>query len=404
MITLFGQPASAAKAHFDGTHRTRAPEETFADYARHMPAMGITRIGNVTGLDRIGFPVCVAVRPNARALSTSQGKGRSLAAARVSALMEAIETWHGERPEGEIRIASHAELSREGPVPPLRDFPVRADAHLSERHPIPWIRGWDLMAEAPAWLPLETVSTNFVEGGNRPAFLRSTNGLASGNHMLEAVVHALCEVIERDALTMSGLSGTPVPVDPHSVPDPELRQLLDELAEKAVAVFLTDLTCDTGVPTFSCELIDDPESPAWRALPQVDGHGTHLDYRVALSRAVTEAIQARATVISGSRDDLFPQDYRDAVSIEDQLARVENRSAAPLATVRSDATASFEGDLALLLDRLRAVGVRHVLACDLRRSEIGIPVVKVVVPGLEPVRTPFYQPGPRARAVLKEAA
>lgn len=404
MTELFGQNYAASKGYFEGTHRTRAPEESLADFTRHMPAMGITRIGNVTGLDRIGFPVCVAIRPNARALSTSQGKGRSLAAAKVSALMEAVETWHGERPKGEIRIASHAELKRETAMPPLYDFPVRADAELSETHPLPWINGWDLMTGKPSWLPLETVSNNFVEGGQRPVFLRSTNGLASGNHMLEAVVHALCEVIERDALTMSSLSGGGLAICPRSVPDPDLAMLLEELEAKEVAVFLTDRTVDTRVPTFTCELIDNPESPMWRALPQVDGHGAHLDYSVALSRAVTEAIQARATVISGSRDDLFPQDYRDATSIEHQLRRISERGGAPLVTDWIDAADSFEADLDILLERLRGVGVRHVLICDLSRGEFGIPVVKVVVPGLEPVRTPFYRPGPRARAFLKEAA
>jgi YcaO-like protein with predicted kinase domain len=64
---------------------------------RFMPAMGITWLANVTGLDRIGLPVCVAVRPNWRALSTSQGKGETIEAAKASALMEAIESWHGAR-------------------------------------------------------------------------------------------------------------------------------------------------------------------------------------------------------------------------------------------------------------------------------------------------------------------
>jgi ribosomal protein S12 methylthiotransferase accessory factor len=405
MIMFNGQELSAPKGFTNGTHRTRSPEETFAVYAPHMAAMGITRIANVTGLDRIGLPVCTAIRPNARALSTAQGKGRTLAAARTSALMEAIESWHGERVTGNIRVATHAELAREVAMPPLADFALRADADLGPAHPVPWVRGWDLMISQTTWVPLDCVSTNFVEGGRSPRFLRSTNGLASGNHLLEAIVHGLNEVIERDALTLASLAGSATAaVDPATVPDPYFRALHDRLCTKGLRLYLDDVTSDIGVPTFSCRLMDDPDSAGWRALPQVDGHGTHLDYEVALSRAVHEAIQSRATVISGSRDDLFPSDYRDAVSAADHLRNLGVRKQYPLITSSRAAASSFEADLETLLGRLRAAGVASVMVVDLTRPPFDIPVVKVVVPGLEPPRTAFYQPGRRAAALLKVAA
>src|SRR5439155_960795 len=59
-------------------------------------AIGITRVANITGLDRIGIPVVTVCRPNARSLSVSQGKGVTLAAARASGLMEATELYHAE--------------------------------------------------------------------------------------------------------------------------------------------------------------------------------------------------------------------------------------------------------------------------------------------------------------------
>ena len=65
--------------------------------------MGITRLGNVTGLDRIGIPVVVAVRPNSRSVSVSQGKGIELPQAMTSALMEAVEGVHGELARKERR-------------------------------------------------------------------------------------------------------------------------------------------------------------------------------------------------------------------------------------------------------------------------------------------------------------
>src|SRR5690349_14780816 len=63
------------KRYRRGTHRAVAPAETFARFARHARALGITRIADVTGLDYLGLPVFMAVRPNARSLSVCQGKG-----------------------------------------------------------------------------------------------------------------------------------------------------------------------------------------------------------------------------------------------------------------------------------------------------------------------------------------
>src|SRR5271155_3839226 len=85
-----------AKNFRRGTHRTISPSETW-EWVRPLASrMGITRVGNVTGLDRIGIPVAVAVRPNSRSVSVSQGKGLDVAQAMTSALMEAVEGFHAE--------------------------------------------------------------------------------------------------------------------------------------------------------------------------------------------------------------------------------------------------------------------------------------------------------------------
>jgi ribosomal protein S12 methylthiotransferase accessory factor len=71
---------------FNGS-RVRPPEQTWNAIKPRLREFGITRVGEVTGLDRIGLPVWIAIRPNARTLSVSQGKGLDDTAARVSAAM-----------------------------------------------------------------------------------------------------------------------------------------------------------------------------------------------------------------------------------------------------------------------------------------------------------------------------
>jgi len=111
--------------------------------------------------------------------------------------MEAIEDWHAEFPEGPFRNARAAELSREGPaVVRAAELPrCRAEVHLTDQRAVDWVRGEQLPQGQPVWLP--ACSAFVVE----PMLLRGdSNGLASGNHIVEATLHALYEVIERDAI------------------------------------------------------------------------------------------------------------------------------------------------------------------------------------------------------------
>ena len=104
------------KSSTEATHRAVPPAETLARIRPLLPQMGITRIANVTGLDVIGIPVAQAIRPNAKGLSISQGKGADLDCARVSAAMESVEGYHGEQTAGPLRMASYREMRRSSPV------------------------------------------------------------------------------------------------------------------------------------------------------------------------------------------------------------------------------------------------------------------------------------------------
>ena len=189
--------------------------------------MGITRLGNITGLDRIGIPVAVAVRPNSRSVSVSQGKGLDLPQAMASALMEATEGFH-------------AEEIGQGGAPPIASLPpsravVDPDCLCTTGRPfdpdaaIAWIEGYDLLRREPCWVPAEIVHTDYT----RPLdgyFLAGSNGLASGNHLVEAISAALYELVERDAVALWSASGIRAraqrALDLASIDDPDCRALL----------------------------------------------------------------------------------------------------------------------------------------------------------------------------------
>jgi ribosomal protein S12 methylthiotransferase accessory factor len=375
------------KTYTRGTHRSRTPTETLAEYGKLAPHFGITRIANLTGLDCIGIPVFTSIRPNARSLATAQGKGLDNEAAKASALMEGIELWHAEFVDGPLRHDSHEALARAGnPLLDPRQLPhFRQPAAAAPRL---WIEGHDLLTNGPCWVPFDAVTMNSVGTPERGTeLLRGTNGLASGNHRLEAIVHGLCEVIERDAESLWRLTDVLDQLDLATVSDPYCREVLDRLKDAGVFAAAWDITSDVGVPTYGCAIMEPPDAGRLRSLGIHFGFGTHLAPEISLGRALTEAVQTRLTYIAGSRDDFFRSDYarnRD----QDLLKQIWNEVFDAPLNVRwgeraSLATGSFDDDLAILLERIRAVGVKQLAVVDLTRPEFGIPVVKVIVPGLE---------------------
>ena len=118
-----GDVPGDAKVYRGGTHRSRRPEETLRAFLSHAGRMGITRLANVTGLDNIGIPVYMACRPLSRSIAVSQGKGLTPAEAKISAFMEAAETWHGETITLPLKMASFDELSRDHRVIDVAGLP-----------------------------------------------------------------------------------------------------------------------------------------------------------------------------------------------------------------------------------------------------------------------------------------
>ncbi len=391
-MRIDGRDYRQAKAHVtSATHRSRAPAQTLADFGRHMPTLGITRLANVTGLDCIGIPVFMAVRPNARSLAVAQGKGADSEHARASALMESVENWHAEWIARPARIASCWEMLDQAPSVDVASLPLRAGATLRRDLPMPWLEGFDLLAGQPVWVPYEYVTMNtLLHHSFQLTFFNSSNGLASGNHLLEAVLHGLLEVIERDALAQWGAEpGNSLPatrVDAESIAEPGCRALLQRFARAGVDVAVWDATSDLGVPTYACAISQRSARRGWHHPGVYRGFGCHLSPAVALDRALCEAAQSRLTVISGSRDD-NPAEVYAAHGAPERTAALREAyfdGAGQVAFgARADlASASFEEDIGYLLAALRGAGLERVVVVDLTRPELGIPVVKVVVPGL----------------------
>lgn len=385
---------TVAKGWTHGTHRATNPDETLHTISRHFDTIGITRLADITGLDTIGIPVFAAIRPNSESLSVSQGKGLSPMLARVSAAMESIELFHAEKYEGCTVTASYRDLTRQGEL--VCDPHYLNQSPSSIYHddlPLRWTRGTDLTSGARVCVPCDLVGyKGVVTGPKAPLFISSSNGLASGNHHLEAISHAICEVIERDALLLWGLrAASREPDDTYvrldTIDSPACRELLLKLEHAGVSVFIWEQTSDVGIPSFGCVLLEHQRNGLSPLRGVFSGYGCHLSKEIALVRAITEAAQSRLTYISGARDDMYRSEYAllkaDAYH-EKWVAHFDRvRPRRDFAAIPSLETASLESDVGKQLELLQAAGLDQVVVVDLARPEYGIPVVRVVIPRME---------------------
>jgi ribosomal protein S12 methylthiotransferase accessory factor len=366
-----------------------------------LPRFGITRLGVLTGLDTVGIPVAAAFRPNSRSIAVHQGKGRTPATAKVSAVMEAVECWHAENADLPLRLACLEEILRRGPAVLPERLPLTGAGDPTAARFL-WTEAEDLVSGTRLWVPYELVSADLTSPA--PAgfglFRQTTNGLGAGNTLVEAMLHGIYEVVERDAVALwhAASSGHQARrcIDPARIDGPESQWMLAKLAAASVDLCIWDVTTDIGLPSFLV-LTCDKDGVAG-VEPEV-GSACHASADVALSHALAEAAQSRVTRISGARDDYLPESFDVAARFaRDQAARRLLRTPPARPFCARNRAATPEADLEAALAALLRCGMPQVACIDLSRADIGIPVVRIIVRGLEgPWPTDGQPLGIRAR-------
>lgn len=374
--------SSCKKLYSKETQRAVSLDETLLKAESRLPAAGITRVADITQLDRVGIPVFSCIRPTAKAgaISVYNGKGATPLAARVSAMMEGIERYSGEYQFTEPVIRTYRQMVTEGAT--LNPADLILPMGLDPEAPLMWVEGYNLMSDQPIYVPAHAVYhplPKFVP----PLFRTSTNGLASGNTLEEAVFHALTEVIERDAWSLvETLRDAGPGID---LPDSGMvSSMADQFTRNDIEVHLRDITSDIGIPTIAA-VADDVmlKDPALLTI----GMGTHTNATIAAIRALTEVAQSRLTQIHGAREDTTVAEFRKKMGY-DRTKRInrhwfEVKKSITFNEIHSCDTPDFLDDITYILRTLQARDLRQVIAVDLTRPEINIPVVRVIVPGLE---------------------
>jgi ribosomal protein S12 methylthiotransferase accessory factor len=403
----------------DGGHRVVTPEETLARYLHHVSPI----TGAVPALERVplngdgvlhvyvaGANVSRAhgdlarLRRDLRALNA--GKGTSDAQARASGLCEGLERYSGvfrgdepRRParSGELggaaippgecmlfserqyreRDARNPTASRFGYIPP----PFDPEADLD------WSPVWSLTRRETRYLPTAFCYYDYPQPDGQEFCVACSNGNAAGNTLEEAILQGFLELAERDAVALWWYNRVRRPgVDLDSFGEPYLDRLRTYLCGHGREFWGLDLTADLGVPVFAvaCRRTD--------GLPEqiVLGFGAHLEPRVALLRAATEMIQMLSSPLLNP-DGKDPGDPGADPETAHWLATATATNQpyllpaeAPPRTAASYPRA-WSDDMAEDVRACQAVVERaglEMLVLDQTRPEVGLPVAKVIVPGL----------------------
>jgi ribosomal protein S12 methylthiotransferase accessory factor len=392
--------------------RMRTPSETLRRIRPLLRPLGVTRVGLLTGLDVVGIPVAFATRPNSFSLSVFQGKGIDVDGAMASAAMEAVETRVAETPPGDLTVESFAARLRRGTATiDLDDVHRCVPEEIDVHRPTPWCEGLDLLSGDAVAVPWGLVGIDH-RVPRPPGYEQSSDGLASGNSPAEAVLHGLCELVERDAWTLARLRPrvrlAASRVDPRVFRDPVVDVLVTRIESAGMTLVLLDITSDIAIPAFMAIIVpaagQDGGDLRWSEI--CGGCGCHPSAARAAIRAITEAAQSRLTVIAGSRDDLTPRQYQAmGPSAADHPA--VPLAAAPFREAPADAVLSggIQGAIAGILSRLAAVGIRRVVAVPLGDGSLPVSVVRVIAVGLEvDLDGAATRLGARAARALTEAA
>jgi len=407
LVPLAAQVQRAPKFHGTGVHRTVSARETCQRVAPVLSRIGASRLADITGLDHLGIPVYSCIRPSANRVSVSVtcGKGTSRAHARAGAIMEAIEYYCAEPGPQALRRQSFENLCRSENALDPADLilpgwsPYRPDRLLE------WLPSWNLVTGETCWVPANAVLHPYLPDDKATMILRAnTNGLASGNVMEEAICHGLAELIERDSWSLCWVKvkyggGDLYPgVNVRALSGP-LRWLIERFREERVRLHVRDITSELGVPAYYAASF---EELAYGYLAH-EGMGAHPDPSIALARALTEVAQSRAADIQGSREDLAYWRRRagNGKAAANGWAFTQARRDSSLCThgVRHS---DIRDDIAWMVGRLACHGLQRILVVDLTQPRVGVPVVRVIVPGLEYAAIDEYRVGPRCRHAAEQ--
>jgi ribosomal protein S12 methylthiotransferase accessory factor len=414
-------------------------EKTLMHVSEISRKIGLTRIADITYMDKLYIPNYSCVLPGTEDyIWVYSGKGPTKQHAKVSAIMESIERYSALPTNysrkfitGTFNQLKHSYnlLHPDEVVEPLT-FDFQNDMLMD------YVEGYDIINKENILVPAALALFRYTPNSPslNPFAFHHTNGLASGNVVEEAVCHALCEVIERDAISLAQLRASAIPfhilykiyqnlriegyhintiskehfLDDNSLyPDVKISEdnffpvtkLINKFKKFNIELIIKDITTNIKIPTFNVACVE------WISHDYgylAEGHGTHPDKRIAILRAITEVSQTRAANIQGARDDLRKIHYNynntDDKNAWQFMSSQKTINFSDIITYQNE---DILDDINLIIKFFKEVGLNRAIIVNLTNPKINVPVVRAIVPGLETFKISKSVMGFRARRSFK---
>ncbi len=400
---------------YASSYRSSPLAVTLKNAARFAKRLGISRVTDITRLDRLGIPVFASVRPSAHqgSLCVNAGKGLTEDEARAGAYMEAIEfamAEPGASPVKLVRAPVLDILDGRHRTDAILDFCPTLGAEIRVDEPILCVQATDVL-ENECLVPAELVFHPFSSDEPRHAYFGSdTNGLASGNSVLEASLHGLLEVIERDICSFQSICDTSRYVVLGSLPQTQRHVI--ELMQ--AAGFELIVRCMPNIYKLAYFMAVLWERGVHEPLLVNTGFGCHIDASIALTRAITEAVQSRLSIIHGARDDLAERHRKFQDWHAERRCEYARRLAARLAQKtpaisfnevpnRAAQCDSLDAAMTMLAHILKSQGFARIWKVIFTTQHDPVQVVRVLVPKLECFNEVNRRVGKRLRAYARAA-
>jgi len=384
--------------------RSLPPETTLLNARQWAATAGISEVTDITEFDVLGVPVFVSVRPQARGEAFTFGKGLRPVDAEVGAYMEALEFYFAEPGIGDVSThwgSARDVAGHERADDAILDFVPLLQREVDLDGPLLLASVQDLESGAERAIPAELIYYPAPDVG-QSLFGSSTNGLASGNSVLEATIQALLELIERDIWSFEFVRNASKLVEAASLPD-EVREIVGRAEQNGLQLKVRTIHNDYGIPFFAA-FVFDLNNPSRKTFN--GGWACDLDRDRAVLRAVTEAAQSRVAFIHGGRKvPTSPQD-QDAERVRRHMLGVSDPQQQVLLTDIPDLAVA--GTLQQKLDALIAI-LRRVVQEPIYRvvftpPDLPLQVVRVVVPLMENLKETRVRVGRRLKAAIESAS
>jgi ribosomal protein S12 methylthiotransferase accessory factor len=379
--------------------RVVAPHTTLRHAKAWAKLAGVHAVRDITAMDCLGVPIFVSERRGPASLAYAFGKGRLPIDSEVGAYMEAIEAYFAEPGVArvETRCGRPNELSGVGAgCDPILEFAPKFDCRVDPDRALLLARAKDVESGAEGWIPAELAFNRAPPGVDTLLYGSSSNGLASGNTVLEASIHALYELIERDIWSIEFVRNRSARVGDDGLPC-DVRSIVAAAARNGLALVIRYVPNDYGIAFFAAFLFD-PNKLESRFFN--GGWGCHHERGIALMRAVTEAAQSRAAFLHGRRENgsVAPA---DRVKLQIETASLATPSIRFEDIPEQPPAAPLTAQWAAAVDCLRRVVDRPIYRVIYTPSEGPLHVVRLIVPRLEHFTRSTMRVGPRMLAELE---